>query len=217
MDLPDQASSAGAAAGVVICHPHPQYGGEMTNNVVMAITAGIVARGHAALRFNFRGVGRSTGAYGNGIGEQDDARAATDALASGRLLPQGDAAGEPPSALRAALAGYSFGGGVALRAAAQLENLAALALISPAIGERTSKHGDDGDGIAALTMPKLIATGEADAFATVERVRDLAARLPGATEIYISPQTDHFWWGEEQNLARRVGDFLSAALQRSTG
>ena len=191
------------SAGVVICHPHPQYGGEMTNNVVMAVSSSVVAYGMAALRFNFRGVGRSGGAYDNGIGEQDDALAALEALATGVV---GD---DLPDELRVGLAGYSFGGGVALGAARGALGLAALALISPAIGDDASQ-----ETLSALTMPKLIATGEADNFATVERVRSLAATLPGATELYIAPQTDHFWWGEEMNLSRRVGEFLSSALGR---
>ncbi len=201
MDLPDE-GAATPSAGVVICHPHPQYGGEMTNNVVMAVSSSIVAYGLAALRFNFRGAGRSGGSYDNGIGEQDDALAALKALADGGV------ADELPSDMSIALAGYSFGGGVALEAAGRAENLAALALISPGIGDASS------DAYAALTMPKLIATGEADNFSTVERVRGLAGMLPGATEIYIAPQTDHFWWGEEMNLGRRVGEFLSSALGR---
>lgn len=196
--MPDETTPS---AGVVICHPHPQYGGEMTNNVVMAVSSSVVAYGLAALRFNFRGVGRSGGSYDNGAGEQDDALAAVDALAKGSVSD------ELPGGLRVALAGYSFGGGVALGAAGRVESLAALALISPAIG-------DASDGYSALTMPKLIATGEADNFATVERVRGLARMLPGATEIYIAPQTDHFWWGGEMNLGRRVGEFLSSALGR---
>ncbi len=200
LDLPDE-GAATPSAGVVVCHPHPQYGGEMTNNVVMAVSSSIVAYGMAALRFNFRGAGRSGGTYDNGIGEQDDALAALEALAKGSVSD------ELPDGLRVALAGYSFGGGVALGAATRADNLAALALISPAMG-------DDAEAYAALTMPKLIATGEADNFATVERVRGLAGMLPGATEIYIAPQTDHFWWGEEMNLGRRVGEFLSSALGR---
>ncbi len=200
MDLPDE-GAATPSAGVVICHPHPQYGGEMTNNVVMAVSSSIVAYGMATLRFNFRGAGRSGGTYDNGVGEQDDALAALGALATGSISD------ELPDEMRVALAGYSFGGGVALGAATRAENLAALALISPAMG-------DDADAYAGLTMPKLIATGEADNFATVERVRSLAGMLPGATEIYIAPQTDHFWWGEEMNLGRRVGEFMSSALGR---
>ena len=110
LDLPDE-GAATPSAGVVICHPHPQYGGEMTNNVVMAVSSSIVAYGMAALRFNFRGVGRSGGAYDNGVGEQDDALAALEALATGVV---GD---DLPDEMRVGLAGYSFGGGVARGAA----------------------------------------------------------------------------------------------------
>ena len=66
-------------------------------------------------------------------------------------------------------------------------------------------------------MRKLITTRETDNFLTIERVHALAGQLPGATEIYIAPQTDHFWWGEEMNLGRRVGEFLSSALGRVVG
>ena len=205
LDLPDEGAAA-PTAGVVICHPHPQYGGEMTNNVVVAIASSVVAYGLAALRFNFRGAGRSGGSYDNGIGEQGDALAALQALATGTV------ADELPAEMRVGLAGYSFGGGVALGAARGALGLAALALISPAIDDDAAP-----EALATLTMPKLIATGEADNFATVERVRGLAGLMPGATEIYIAPQTDHFWWGEEMNLARRVGEFLSSALGRVAG
>src|SRR5688572_2580189 len=66
----------GPFPGVVICHPHPLYGGDMENNVVQVITRALVKQGIAALRFNFRGVGLSGGRHGEGIGEQEDVRAA---------------------------------------------------------------------------------------------------------------------------------------------
>src|SRR5438093_5275897 len=95
------------APGVVVCHPHPMYGGDMHNNVVDAVCETAVTEGIAALRFNFRGIGASEGRYDNGVGEQDDVRAA---LAYLRELPEVDSA-------RVALAGYSFGAAVALQAA----------------------------------------------------------------------------------------------------
>ncbi len=73
-----EASSAVAAA--VVCHPHPRGGGTMNNNVVYRAAKALVAGGVTALRFNFRGVGASTGSHDDGVGEEDDVRAALDFL-----------------------------------------------------------------------------------------------------------------------------------------
>src|SRR5438093_13728759 len=96
------------APGIVVCHPHPMYGGDMHNNVVDAVCQTAAANGIVALRFNFRGAGGSEGIYDNGVGEQDDVGAA---LAYLRELPEVDGA-------RVALAGYSFGAAIALQAVA---------------------------------------------------------------------------------------------------
>jgi alpha/beta superfamily hydrolase len=71
---------AGARAALVMCHPHPQYGGDMDNQVVTDLAAHAQHAGVATLRFNFRGTGGSTGSYANGVGEADDARAAVAVL-----------------------------------------------------------------------------------------------------------------------------------------
>lgn len=194
LDIP---STGPAPRGVVaVCHPHPLYGGDMNNNVVGVIASALLARGIGVLRFNFRGVGGSTGDHDGGVGEGDDAVAALEFLASTNLL-------ESPMI---GLAGYSFGGGVALDVALRGQGLAALALVSPAGGDR----GETDYGV--LTMPKLLLTGETDEFATVERVQALAALLPAPTETHVAPQTDHFWWGAEEEMGRRVGDFFATAF-----
>src|SRR5579875_1176116 len=90
---------------LVVCHPHPLYGGSMDNNVVDALCDAALQEGLAALRFNFRGVGRSTGSYDNGEGEQEDVLAAV------------QAAGDRLSGAAIGLAGYSFGASVAARVA----------------------------------------------------------------------------------------------------
>src|SRR5687768_18215187 len=89
---------AHASAGVVICHPHPLYGGDMENPLILDVRDVCYGADLATLRFNFRGTGQSTGRHDGGAGERDDVRAALSALA-GRLRAPG----------AVALAGYSFG------------------------------------------------------------------------------------------------------------
>ncbi|MBI4236728.1 MAG: alpha/beta hydrolase [Chloroflexi bacterium] len=182
-------------AGVVLCHPHPLYGGSMDNNVVLALTEALTARGMAALRFNFRGVGRSGGQFGGGIVEREDVRAVLTFLTSSDL-------GQVPVL---GLAGYSFGGGVALGVAGTWPGLAALALIAPAAAPEPVALGD-------LTMPKLVMVGEEDSFVTPERLRRLATSLPPPLQVETFPGVDHFWWGAEVEMAERVGRFFVAAM-----
>ena len=94
-------------AGLVVCHPHPLYGGDMHNPVVVRASEVAQGLGLATLRFNFRGVGASTGVHDEGKGEQDDVLAALDMLAA--RLPAGRQVG---------LAGYSFGSWVSARVVA---------------------------------------------------------------------------------------------------
>ena len=92
----------GPFSAVVVCHPHPRMGGDMTSNVVLAAVEGLAAQGIAALRFNFRGSGASEGTHDDGKGERDDVRAALSFAADlGEL-----------DATRIGLAGYSFGAGM---------------------------------------------------------------------------------------------------------
>ena len=81
---------------VIICHPHPLYGGDMDNPVVMTIARAFFEKGFTTLRFNFRGTGKSTGGFENGKGEQEDIRAAMEYMADQEFLD-------------ITLAGYSFG------------------------------------------------------------------------------------------------------------
>ena len=106
---------------VVVCHPHPLYGGNMFNNVVHGVCAKLGENGLAWLKFNFRGVGNSGGRYADGIGEQDDARAAV-SFAEKQ---------EPVNPAKIGICGYSFGSIVALAVAAKDPRLKAVAGISP--------------------------------------------------------------------------------------
>src|SRR5579871_4011792 len=108
------------APAAVVCHPHPQYGGSMYNNVVDAVLEALWQRGFATLRFNFRGVGESEGSYGGGDGEAQDAVAAVNYL---RAQPKMQSA-------PIVLVGYSFGAAAAWRAAPEAGALDALVLIA---------------------------------------------------------------------------------------
>ena len=68
--------------GVILCHPHPQYGGDMDHPVITTAVEAASQEGFSTLRFNFRGVGESEGSYGEGIGEREDVKAVTDYLYS---------------------------------------------------------------------------------------------------------------------------------------
>jgi alpha/beta superfamily hydrolase len=104
-------NTEGPARGVaVICHPHPQFGGTMTNKVVQTLARALVQLGWRSVRFNFRGIGASQGAWDEGRGEVDDALAV---LAAYRRTPAAQA--QP-----FLLAGFSFGGFVAAEAAHRL-------------------------------------------------------------------------------------------------
>ena len=211
---------AGPFPAVVVCHPHPQYGGDMNNNVVMAVVRALTGRGIAALRFDFRGVGGSGGSYGGGAGEQDDVRAA---LAHAATVPEIDAS-------RVGLAGYSFG---AWMAAAVAESPAlelgalprpqpptagappprplALALIALPLGT----GGDPLAQLAAYPNPLLLVAGDDDHVCPAAALRDLGAALGGRAETQIVPGTDHFWWSHERDLEEIVGSFFTRHLLRA--
>ena len=106
--------------GVVITHPHPLYGGDMFNNVVAAIARVYQQKDYTILRFNFRGVGNSQGSHGDGLGEQEDVRAAISYLAD-LSVGQID------------LVGYSFGAWVNALTVIDESRLANMIMVSPPV------------------------------------------------------------------------------------
>jgi alpha/beta superfamily hydrolase len=178
----------------VICHPHPLYGGNMENNVVEAICQQAGGTGLAWLKFNFRGVGRSGGGFGNGIGEKEDVRAA---VSFGEARPEIDGA-------RIGLCGYSFGSLVAFAAAAEDPRIRAVAGISPFIQPETL--------LRDTTAPKLFVWGDRDSFLDRPKLRQQVEKLPEPKELAVFPGVDHFWAGEEVPLAERVVAFFAKNL-----
>jgi len=183
--------------GVVICHPHPQFGGDRYNNRVGALIKASLGAGAAALRFNFRGVGESEGSYGGGAAEQDDVRAA---LASIRRQPEVD-----PH--RIALAGYSFGAMVAVAAASGRADLRALVSVSNPTqrGARVEVH---------LECPALFVTGDRDQYCDPQMLLEYRDQLGPYVTVEVLPGVDHFWSGSDERLIEITGSFLRDHLSK---
>lgn len=175
---------------VVVCHPHPLYGGSMSANVVFGICQTLAEINIAALRFNFRGVGQSQGEYGEGIAEQDDARATLDFVLENENVDKD----------RIGLAGYSFGGMVALPVALTDERVKRLALISPALDETGWAELKD------YEKPKLVIAGEEDFVIPRDYFLKMAAEMPN--DYRVIKGADHFWGGHEEEVAERVSRFF---------
>jgi alpha/beta superfamily hydrolase len=174
-------------AGAVVCHPHPQYGGDMDNAVVVATGAALNASGVAVLRFNFGGVGRSTGGWGGGTAEVADVRTAFEALAA-RL----------GSTVPVALVGYSFGAWAAVRAAADGCPARRVVAIAPPLAFL------DWSDLDAFRTPLDVLVGDRDQFC--DRVR--LAQLPPTIRVQVIRGADHFFGGREPE----VGAAVAAAL-----
>jgi uncharacterized protein len=184
---------AGLPRGVaVICHPHPLFGGTLQNKVVYTLARAALALQFAALRFNFRGVGQSTGVHDGGNGETGDALAVV--ARARQQWPD----------LPLLLAGFSFGGAVAIRAAAAI-NPALLVTVAPAV-DRVELSG-----LSAIRCPWLFVIGEADDEVDPARVRQWAALHAPAALIVGLPGVGHYFHGVLSQLQAAVVDF---ALQQ---
>ena len=184
---------AGARLGVVVTHPHPLYGGDMDSPVVARIVESCAGQGLATLRFNFRGVGASTGRHDDGRGEQDDVRAS--------LARLQDTLGVDG---RVALAGYSFGAAVAAAVAATAP-VAGLALVAPPL-RVTDVHLP-----AGVNGPLLVVVGAEDQYCPAAALETLRVTLPAATVVVVEG-ADHFFFGSLTPLGEAVVAWADALL-----
>jgi alpha/beta superfamily hydrolase len=180
--------SGPAPGGVVITHPHPLFGGSMANNVVWTATRAFGARGMATLRFNFRGVGRSTGTYGGGTEETADVAAALAFLKSRTSEPY-------------YVVGYSFGAFVAGRAVLDGLDADGAIFISPPIAFMDLSFLPQVPGL------KLITVGDRDALCPLESLEALMAASRTKPAIEVIQGTDHFWGGAGEQLFQTLRDF----------
>jgi len=155
---------------VVLCHPHPLYGGSMHSPVPLAIAKTLADRASEVVawaRFDFRGVGESAGTYDDGRGEVDDARAVTEYL-------RGLAAGVPLT-----VCGHSFGSWVGLRAAAADGGVERALLIAP-----STRFFERWDDALRFGGPTTIFLGDEDEFCDLDEGRALAARLGAHLRVF---------------------------------
>ncbi|MEM7324631.1 MAG: alpha/beta hydrolase [Actinomycetota bacterium] len=181
-------------AAAVICHPHPLYGGNMYNNVVGSLFTALPAAGVSTLRFNFRGVGGSTGSHGDGVGERADVAAAVEAVA-----------GRHPG-LPLLLCGYSFGADVALTVTD--DRIGGWLVVAPPL--RVVSIADMAAG--PDPRPKHLVSGTADDFRPAS---DLAGATDGWANVQITPidGANHFFMsGLDQ-----VGAAAAATVEALTG
>lgn len=179
--------------GAVVCHPHPQYGGAMYNNVVDAALAALWQRGFATLRFNFRGVGASEGSYGGGQGEARDAAAA---VAHMRSQPAMESA-------PIVLAGYSFGAAAAWSGASPAAPLEALVLIAAPLQMMNA-------GAAPKAKSFVLIGGSEDSFCPAAGLKDLCDRLGQNASFRLIDGADHFFGGYEDEVTKALAEMLAA-------
>lgn len=188
---------------VVVCHPHPLFGGNMDVPLVMNIAAACTERGLAALRFNFRGAGASEGVHsGDELAEWADAGAALGWLQ--QQLPPG---------LGVGLAGYSFGAVAAVELLSRPEPpaVAALALVGFPVESEVLPQATLAR-LPAPPPPLLLVAGEHDLIAASDRLQKHVARLGLAARVEVMPGADHFFAKEGRLVALLLADFLAAHL-----
>ena len=188
--------STGPFPAVIVCHPHPLHGGNMSNNIVFFICQALAQQAIAALRFNFRGVRKSGGTFGGGIDEQEDVRAA---LAFALSTPNIDQK-------RIGLAGYSFGTSVIVPVAVGDERVKLLALVSPALSDSGWEQ------LKGYTKPKFLIVGENDSVIPRQQFRQQVKDIPEPKQYQVISGADHFWGGFEEEVAQKVTRFFVAGF-----
>jgi alpha/beta superfamily hydrolase len=187
---------AGPFPAVIVCHPHPLYGGSMDNNVVCALSETLTQASFVSFRFNFRGVGESQGEFGQGIGEQADVEAAMSFVSKLKEVdPQ-----------RIGLVGYSAGAGFALPIGSDDARIKALVAVSPPVSMF------DFGFLRSCPKPKFLISGDKDDLISAQEFLEFCGNLPRPKECETIEGADHFWSGHESHLAAKVTAFFVKLL-----
>lgn len=185
-------TAAAPRAAVVFAHPHPQQGGTMHTKAVFQGAKGLLRIGCAVLRFNFRGVGASAGAFDQGEGERQDFLAALDFVA----------ARYPGTPIWAA--GFSFGAWIALETGADDPRVTALIGIAPPV----TKSGYSFEHTLASSKPKFLVQGDLDELCPLKDLWAFYAKLKEPKEIVVIDGTGHLFDGRTVEVGEALEDLL---------
>jgi alpha/beta superfamily hydrolase len=191
---------AGEPRGVgLVCHPHPLGGGTMHNKVVFRAAAGLIDAGLTTLRFNFRGVGASTGVHNEIEGGREDTVDALNYLAE--TYP-----GQPIT-----LAGFSFGARVGVEVGAADDRV--VRLIS--IGTPVDKY-EDLEYLANVRKPILFVHGDRDEFGSVASLRKIYDQVPAEKELVVIENCGHFFDEHLNQLRDTIKNWTSEQISGQT-
>ena len=183
--------AASPIAAAVVCHPHPRGGGTMNNNVVYRAAKALIAGGVTALRFNFRGVGASTGSYGDGIGEEEDVRAAVDYL---RMNAPG---------LPIWIAGFSFGARVGLTVGARIDDVTKLFGIGLALEMFDYRF------LASCPKPKAIIQASQDEYGARDAIEAAVREMSEPKRLWIVEGATHLFPGHLDAFERTAEEAVA--------
>ena len=179
---------------VVICHPHPLFGGTMHNKVVYTMARAFKELGLITVRFNFRGVGESEGSYAEGIGETEDLQAILHWLKQARPLDE------------IWLAGFSFGAYVASRGASLDPGVKQLVSVAPPV------QSFDFSGLAMPQCPWLVIQGEQDEIVAPEAVYNWLEKLDPPPQLIKIKEAGHFFHGKLIDLKQAIKTALQDGI-----
>jgi hypothetical protein len=182
-----------AARVALVLHPHPQFGGTMHNKVVVRTARALHEAGFETLRFNFRGVGHSSGVYDEGHGETEDARVALDYLLA-----------QQPQAREVIVAGFSFGSVVGARLGCGDAHVQRLI----AIGAPARLHSSE--QLAACAKPMLFVHGERDEIAPLAPLEELLRQLPAGSQVKLAriAGAGHFFDEQLPELMQVIKEYV---------
>jgi alpha/beta superfamily hydrolase len=186
--------SSSLRSGVILCHPHPQYGGDMDHPVITTSVEAASQEGFSTLRFNFRGVGESQGSYEEGVGERQDVKSVANYFCS-RLK------NDHPLLI---LVGYSFGAWAGFPIAIEDERFAGMVAVAPPLGIY------DFGFLKGCKKKKLFVAGDQDSFCQPNLLEIWYQQLDEPKSLAVIPGADHFFFSHTRFLHQPLKEFFKS-------